>query len=448
MKKNSDFTEGPILQQLVLFALPVLLALFLQALYGAVDLFVVGQFASNADVSGVSTGSQLTMMLANEITGFSMGLTVLIGRKIGEKNPREAGRITGAGLVLMLIIGAVLTVIVVALAPQLAGLLKAPDEAYEATASYIRICGMGMIIITGYNLIGAIFRGLGDSKTPLIVVFVATIFNILGDLLLVAVFHMGASGAAIATVFAQFVSLVASYLIIRRKEGLFTLTRSDIRFDAAISRNIVSLGLPLAFSDALISLSFLVVLAIVNSLGLIASAGVGIAEKVCGFIMLVAAAFAQSMAAFVAQNMGAKKPERAFRVLYCGMALSVACGIFLAWGSFFHGDLLSRIFSEDAEVVAAAWEYLKAYAIDSLLVSFMFCFIGFFNGMGMTKFTMIQGIIGAFCVRIPFSYIMSKQEPVSLFHIGLATPASSLLQILLCVGCMIWIRKTHRIEGM
>lgn len=446
MSKNSDFTEGPILKQLIMFAVPILFALFLQALYGAVDLFVVGQFASSADVSGVSTGSQLTMMLANEITGFSMGLTVLIGRKIGEKKTDEVGRTIGAGIVLMALIGLGLSLVVFVFAPQISGVLNAPTEAFAATSSYVRICGAGMIVITGYNLIGAIFRGLGDSKTPLIVVAVACVFNILGDLLLVAVFGMGASGAAIATVGAQFISLIVSYVIIKRKERVFTISKGDIRFDADISKSIVSLGLPLAFSDALIALSFLVVLAIVNSLGLVVSAGVGVAEKVCGFIMLFSAAFSQSMAAFVAQNMGAKKPDRAFRVLRCGIVLSLVCGVVLAWMSFFHGDILTGIFSKDSQVVAAGWEYLKACAIDCLLVSFMFCLIGFFNGMGMTKFTMIQGIVGAFCVRIPFSYVMSKQVPVSLFAIGLATPASSVLQILLCAGCMIWLRKSGKYE--
>ncbi len=421
--------------------LPVLFALFLQAMYGAVDLLVVGKFAQPADVSAVSTGSQIMMTITNLMSSLAMGITIFLGQKIGERDEKTGGRIVGSGIFLFLMIGAVLTAAIPLLAPALANLMQAPQEAFTLTTSYIRICGLGSIIIIAYNLIGSIFRGMGDSRTPLVTVMIACVCNIAGDLLLVAVFGMGTRGAAFATVFAQLISVLISIVLIRRKTLPFTIQKTDIRFHADMIGKIISLGAPIALQDFLVGISFLIILAIVNALGLIPSAGVGVAEKVCTFIMLVPLAFMQSMSAFVAQNRGAGKPERALKGLRCAIALSAAFAVTMFFLSFFRGDLLSGIFAKDADVLAASAEYLKAYAIDCLLTCFLFCFIGFFNGMERTRFVMVQGVIGAFCVRVPVSFLMSRWEPVSLFHIGLATPCSTLLQILMCFACIYHMKR-------
>ena len=428
-----DFTEGKILGPLLLFVLPVLFALFLQAMYGAVDLLVVGKFAGAEDVSAVSTGSQIMMTLTNLVSSLAMGLTIYLGQKIGERDMEFGGRIIGCGIVFFLIVGAVLTGITAVLAPQLAGIMHAPAEAYSRTVSYIRICGIGSIVIIGYNLIGSIFRGIGDSRTPLITVLIACVCNIAGDLLLVAGLKRGAEGAALATVLAQLVSVVISYGLIRRKTLPFSFQKGYLRLSGSIVRKIVLLGTPIALQDLLVGISFLVILAIVNGLGLTASAGVGVAEKVCAFIMLVPAAFMQAMSAFVAQNRGAGRSDRAAKGLLYSVEVSVVFGVIMFYLAFFHGDLLAGIFAKDAEVIAAASDYLKAYGIDCLLTCFLFCFIGYFNGMEYTRFVMLQGIIGAFLVRVPVSFAMSRWEPVSLFRIGLATPCSTVLQITLCM---------------
>lgn len=441
MKNNLDFTEGKILSPLLRFAMPVLFALFLQAMYGAVDLLVVGKFADAADVSAVSTGSQIMMTLTNLVSSFAMGITVFVGEKIGEKKPKEAGQIVGSGLVLFLGIGIAFTVLIPLGAGILAQIMHAPKEAFSLTTSYIRICGIGFIVIIAYNLIGSIFRGIGDSQTPLLTVAIACVCNIAGDLLLVAVFHLGTAGAAIATVFAQMVSVVISLFLIKRKELPFSMDKHMIRWHGGIVKKIFRLGAPIAIQDLLVGISFLVILAIVNSLGLTESAGVGVAEKVCAFIMLVPSAFMQSMSAFVAQNRGAGKSERAVKALWYAIGVSIIFAVTMFYISFFHGDLLSWIFAKDTDIIAASAEYLRAYAIDCLLTCFLFCFIGFFNGMELTTFVMAQGIIGAFLVRVPVSFIMSRIEPVSLFRIGLATPCSTVLQILLCFGCMVYIKK-------
>jgi putative MATE family efflux protein len=325
--------------------------------------------------------------------------------------------------------------------------MHAPAEAFELTTAYVRICGAGMLVIIAYNLIGSVFRGIGDSLTPLITVAIACVFNIAGDLLLVAGFHMGTIGAAIATVGAQAVSVVISFFLMRRRmrrgQMPFTLSRDQIRFKGDIIARMTRLGLPIATQDLLVGISFLIIQAIVNALGVVPSAGIGVAEKVCAFIMLVPSAFMQSMSAFVAQNAGAGRFDRAEKALRYGILLSLAVGIVMFYLSFFHGTELALLFAKDMDVAAAGADYLKAYAIDCLLTCFLFCFIGFFNGIGMTRFVMIQGIVGAFAIRIPVAFIMSREVPPSMFHIGLATPCSTVVQVILCMICFHFANRKH-----
>lgn len=432
MESKRNLTEGNILSSLMGFALPVLAALFLQTMYGAVDMMIVGRFSHAAQVSAVSTGSWIMQTITTAIVGLSMGTTILLGRKIGEKRTQEAGDVVGASIWIFGLIGIVVTVVMQFGAVPCTAWMRAPKEAFDSTAVYVRICSAGALFIVAYNVMGSIFRGLGNSRLPLISVAIACIVNIAGDLLLVGVFHMAAAGAAIATVFAQGISVLLSLVIIKKQKMPFELSKKSVRWNRSIASHIMKLGFPIAFQDVLVSISFLVISAIVNTLGVIPSAGVGVAEKLCGFVLLVPSAYGQAMSAFVAQNIGASKPDRAKKALAYGILTSLGVGVFLAYFSFFHGDILAGIFSGDREVVLAAADYLRAYAIDCLLVSFMFCMTGFFNGCGKTAFVMVQGIAGAFGVRIPVSYMMSRLTPVSLFKIGLATPLSTLLQILLC----------------
>ena len=440
-KEIKDFTSGGILMPLITFAGPVLAALFLQSLYGAVDLLVVGKFAAASDVSAVATGSNLMMTITNPISGIAMGVTILLGQQIGMGNREKAGDIIGTGICMFGCIALVITAFLTVLAGRLAAAMSAPPEALAATTGYIRICGAGMIAIIAYNLIGSIFRGIGDSTTPFLTVLIATVINIIGDLTLVKGFGMGAQGAACATVLAQLCSVILSLILIRKKGLPFVLTKAQIRFRPEFAGKIASLGLPIAISDLLVGFSFLLIQTFVNALGLVASAGIGVAEKVCAFIMLVPSSFMQSMAAFISQNIGAREYGRAKKALWYGIGVSLVAGFIMFYVNFFHGNVMAGIFTSDPELIMAAFDYLKAYAIDCLLTAVFFVFVGFYNGVGLTKFVMIQGIIGAMCVRVPVSYFMSRMRPVSLFRIGMATPCSSAVQIVLCIGCFLWLRR-------
>ena len=432
MKRHLDFTQGKIVEPLLQFAVPVLLALFLQALYGAIDLAIVGQFSSPADVSAVGTGSQIMMTITGLVTSFAMGLTILLGQRIGKGQMESGGKVIGCGIVLFAAIGAFLTVVTVLFSGSITQILHAPEEAFELTRLYVLICGSGSLAIVGFNFIAAVFRGLGDSRTPMITVLIASIFNVAGDILLVKVFRMGASGAAAATVAAQLLSVIISLFLIRTSGLPFEMNRGMIRLDKEIVRHIVILGVPIALQDFLVGISFLIILAIVNTLGVTASAGVGVAERVCTFIMLIPSSFMQSMSAFASQNKGAGKYDRALKALWLAVGTSTLFGVVMFFISFFHGDLLASLFSADPEVIRAAADYLKAYGIDCLLTCFLFCFIGYFNGMGMTTFIMIQGIAAAFLIRVPAAWFFSGLRHVSLFYIGLGIPMSTVMQIILC----------------
>lgn len=440
-QQENTFVQGKILQPLIVFALPVLFTLFLQAMYGAVDLLIVGKFASPADVSAVSTGSQIMMTLTNLVSSFAMGTTILLGQQIGCGERKNGGRTVGTAIVMFAVLAVAMTAVLVLLAPQISSIMKAPAEAFVKTVSYVRICGAGMLVIVAYNLIGCIFRGLGDSRTPLLTVAIACVCNIAGDLLLCAGLGLGTAGAAIATVAAQVVSVVVSLAVIRKKELPFEMHRTDIRLHGKTLHRTAGLGAPIALQDLLVSVSFLTILAIVNAMGVTASAGVGVAEKVCAFIMLISSAFMQSISAFVAQNYGAGCIDRARKALHYGAAVSFVIGVGMFFLTYFHGGLLAGIFSSDAEVIAAAADYLRAYAIDCLFTSIFFCYTGYYNGIGQTRFVMLQGIAGAFGVRVPVSYLISRTANATLFHIGLATPLSSIVQLFLCLGFMVYLKR-------
>lgn len=444
--KQNDFTEGSILSPLIRFVFPILFALLIQSLYGAVDLLIVGQFSDAVNVSAVSVGSQLMHSITLLIVDLAIGTTVLLGESIGQRKQAECGRVVGATICIFTIIGILLAIAMQPLAVPVAAALNAPEEAFSQTVSYIRICCGGAVFIVAYNILGSIFRGIGDARMPLITVLIAAAFNVGGDLLLVAGFGMGAAGAAIATVAAQALSVILSLVIINKRGLPFSFSLKDVGFHGRLIRRILTLGAPIAFQDLLVSMSFLIILAIVNELGVVASAGIGVAQKLCGFIMLLPSAFSQAMSSFVAQNYGARKMRRAQKALLYGIGISFACSLLLGYLAFFHGAAMSAVFSNDLDVCLASGEYLKAYGIDCLQTSFLFCFIGYFNGCQKTRFVMVQGIIGAFGVRVPLSILFSRIKPVSIFRIGLATPSSSIVQNILCLIYFLILRKKMKGE--
>ena len=442
---KNNFTEGNILKKLSLFMLPVLGALILQAAYGAVDLLVVGRFGSTAGLSAVSTGSQLMNLVTFMVTQLAMGATVLIARYLGEKKPERIGAVLGGATVVFAILATVLFVLLVFFAHPIAVLMQAPSEALGLTTRYVRICGMGIFFIVAYNMLAAIFRGLGDSKSPLLFVLVACLINIAGDLLFVAGFKMDAAGAAIATVMAQAVSVVLAIVILLKKDLPFTLKKSDFRLNPQC-RKFLQVGLPLALQEVLTQASFLALCAFVNRLGLTASSGYGVASKIVSFAMLIPSALMQSMASFVAQNVGASKPKRAKQAMFTGMGIGLVFGCAVFALVMLKGDVLAGIFSTDTEVVQKGFEYLKGFAPETILTAILFSMLGYFNGNNKTVFVMIQGLVQTLLVRLPMSYLMSIQPNASLTKIGLAAPVSTLVGVLLNTAFYLYFTHSQQKE--
>ena len=430
--EKNDFTQGSILKKLAAFMLPILGALVLQAAYGAVDLLVVGRFGSTIGLSAVSTGSQVLNLVTFVVTQLAMGVTVLIARYLGEKKPELIGSVIGGAAVVFTLLSAVLFVVMVGFARSISVLMQAPAEAVALTASYVRICGSGIFFIVAYNLLAAVFRGLGDSKSPLLFVLVACVVNIIGDLVLVAGFHLDAAGAAIATVAAQAVSVVCAVVILLKKKLPFTIRKSDFRLNLQ-SRKFLSIGLPLALQEFLTQLSFLALCAFVNRLGLEASSGYGVACKIVNFAMLIPSSLMQSMASFVSQNMGAGNPKRAKKAMFTGIGIGLSFGCAMFALVFFRGDLLSNVFTTDVAVIQNAFAYLKGFAPETLATAVLFSMVGYFNGSDKTVWVMVQGLVQTLLVRLPMAYIMSIQPNASLTMIGLAAPTSTVVGIVLNV---------------
>ena len=440
---KADFTQGNILKKLVAFMMPVLGALILQAAYGAVDLLVVGRFGSTSGLSAVSTGSQVLNLVTFVVIQFAMGITVLIARYLGEKRPERIGAVIGGGTVVFTMMSVVLFIAMVGFARPISVLMQAPAEAVDLTASYVRICGAGIFFIVAYNLLSAIFRGLGDSKSPLLFVLVACIVNIIGDLVLVACLHMDAAGAAIATVTAQALSVVFAVMLLLKKDLPFAITKKDFRLNPQC-RKFLKIGLPLALQEFLTQISFLALCAFVNRLGLEASSGYGVACKIVNFAMLVPSSLMQSMASFVSQNIGAGKKKRAKQSMFTGIGVGLAVGCVVFVLVLFKGDVLCSVFSTDAAVIQNGFAYLKGFAPETLVTAILFSMVGYFNGNNKTVWVMTQGLIQTLLVRLPLAYFMSIQPNASLTKIGLAAPVATTVGIVLNVGFFIYLNRAEQ----
>ena len=424
---KTDFTQGRILPKLAFFMLPILGALVLQAAYGAVDLLVVGRFGSTSGLSAVSTGSQVLNLVTFVVTQLAMGVTVLIARYLGEKRPQYIGQVIGGAAIVFTLLAAALFVVLVFFARFIASLMQAPAEALDLTASYVRICGSGIFFIVAYNMLSALFRGLGDSRSPLIFV-------------LVAGFHLDAAGAAIATVAAQAVSVICAIAMLLKKELPFKIHRSDFKLNPQCKK-FLGIGLPLALQEFLTQLSFLALCAFVNRLGLEASSGYGVACKIVNFAMLIPSSLMQSMASFVSQNVGAGNKKRAEQSMLTGIGIGLVFGCVVFALVWCKGDVLSGLFTADAAVIANGYAYLKGFAPETIATAILFSMVGYFNGNDKTLWVMVQGLVQTLLVRLPMAYIMSIQPNASLTMIGLSAPTSTAVGILLNISFFLWLKR-------
>ena len=440
-----ELTSGSVMKNLLFFSLPYLLSFFLQTLYGMADLLIIGQFGSVADTTAVSVGSQVMHMLTVMIVGLAMGATVNIGQAIGGRDNRRAALFTGNTVTLFMGLSSVLTLLLLVLRRAIVSAVSTPADAAAGTVDYLTICFIGIPFITAYNIISAVFRGMGDSKSPMYFIAVACAANIALDYLFIGVLGMGPAGAALGTVLSQAISVIISLIVIKRRSTGLALTKADIRPNKQIIGKILKIGIPVAMQDGFIQIAFMVITVIANRRGLNDAAAVGIVEKIIGFLFLVPSSMLSAVSALGAQNIGAQKPERARKTLLYAIFIAAGFGGTVAVIMQFLSSGAVSLFTDSAAVIRLGGEYLRGYAWDCLFAGIHFAFSGHFCACGKSGISFMHNMIAILLVRIPGAYFMSSMFPGTLYPMGLATAAGSLLSAIICaVAFIILIKKEKK----
>lgn len=444
MEKN--LTTGSVLKTIIYFALPYLLSYFLQTLYGMADLYITGQFNGVDSITAVSNGSQVMHMLTVIIVGLAMGTTVIIGKAVGGNKLDNAGRAIGNTITLFMGIAIVMTIVFLIAAKPIVLLIGVPQEAVAGTVRYLIICFIGIPFITAYNIISSIFRGLGDSKSPMYFIGISCLTNITLDYVFIGLCDLGPSGAALGTVLSQTFSVIVAFISIRKRKTGIKLVKEDFIPDRKVLGEILKVGIPVAVQDGCIQVAFIIITVIANHRGLDDAAAVGIVEKMISAIFIIPSSMLATVSALSAQNIGAGKYDRAAKTLKYATMITSVYGVFMAVIMQVLAAPLLALFTKDAAVVVLGTQYMKGYIIDSIFAGVHFCFSGYFAAYGKSYIGFMHNIISITFVRVPGSYLASKLSGDTLFPMGLAAPAGSLLSVIICVCAYIYLKRSGKLE--
>ena len=443
MEKN--LTSGSVLKNIAGFSLPYLLSYFLQTLYGMADLFIIGQFSGTADITAVSIGSQVMHMLTVMIVGLAMGATIAIGRAVGGREQERAALAVGNSVTLFMGVSVVLTAVLLALVRPIAAVMSTPAEAVEGTVQYLTICFVGIPCITAYNIISSIFRGLGDSKSPMCFVAVACAANIGLDYLFIGGMGLGPAGAG--TTLSQTLSVAAALAVITRQKTGLPLGRASFRPRRDILAPILKVGVPVALQDGFIQVSFILITIIANHRGLNDAAAVGIVEKVISFVFLVPSSMLSTVSALAAQNAGAGKDRRAVQTLRYAVTLCLGFGLAVGVAVQFLAGNIVALFDPTPAVVEAGSQYIRGYIWDCMFAGVHFSFSGYFCAYGRSGLSFLHNALSIVLVRIPGAYLMSQWFPETLLPMGCAAAAGSCLSVVVCVAAFAWLRRQESRPG-
>lgn len=444
MEKN--LTTGSVFKTLLYFSLPYFLAFFLQTLYGMADLFIIGQYNGVESTTAVSIGSQVMHMLTVMIVGLAMGATVMIGQAVGAGRREQTSLAIGNTATLFMILSVVMTAVLLLMVKPIVRVMSTPAEAVSGTISYLTVCFIGIPFITAYNIISSVFRGMGDSKSPMYFIAVACVVNIVLDYLLIGGLRLGPVGAALGTTLSQTISvIIALFVIIKRKMGI-TLTAAAFKLRRETMGGLLKIGIPIAMQDGFIQIAFIVITIIANRRGLNDAAAVGIVEKIIGILFLVPSSMLQSVSALSAQNVGAGKHDRARRTLGYASVLSVMWGLAAVVLMQFDAETFIGLFADNAEVIRLGGQYMRGYVWDSALAGIHFCFSGYFCAYGLSGISFLHNSLSIVCVRIPGAYFASAYFTDTLFPMGLASTAGSALSVAVCTGVFLWMERRRK-EG-
>lgn len=447
MEKN--LTNGSVFKNVILFSLPYLLSYFLQTLYGMADLFIIGQYDGVASTTAVSVGSQVMHMLTVMIVGLAMGTTVSIGQAVGANDKKKISKSIGNTVILFMAVAVIGMAVLLILVHPIVSLMSTPEEAVNGTVKYLTICFIGIPFITAYNIISSIFRGMGDSKSPMYFIAVACFANIVLDYIFMGVLGLGPAGAALGTTISQAISVAVSLFIVF-KRNIIVLGRNDFIPDKFIMRKILSIGTPIALQDGLIQVAFIVITIIANRRGLNDAAAVGIVEKIISFLFLIPSSMLSTVSALGAQNIGADKPERAIGTLRYAIMLAAGFGVLVSVVIQFTAEPVVSLFTDGstaggAAVIRLGGQYLRGYIFDCIFAGIHFSFSGYFCACGKSIVSFIHNIVAIALVRIPGVYLTSQMFPETLFPMGLATATGSLLSVFICIVAFRMIRSKETV---
>lgn len=446
MKPENNLTEGNVLQVLLAFSVPFLIANIIQALYGAVDLMVIGRFCSPESVAAVSTGTQVTQIITSMVTGLTLGGTIMVGKYTGMGDIGQTRKTVATTLTVFSIAAVILTVLMLVLVNPILSALKTPAEAFILARQYVVVCSWGIFFTCGYNAISAILRGYGDSRRPMVFVALACVLNVIGDIVLVKYAGMGVAGVALATVSSQAVSMICAIIYLNKKKFVFTFKLENFRIDRERAKELASVGIPISLQECMVRLSFLYLTSVTNRLGVDAAAAVGIASKYDVFAMLPATSIASALAAITAQNYGAGKPKRAKISMIAGISFAfTVSACFWLWAQV-SPETMIGMFTKDAKIIQAGIPFFTSCSYDYLAVSFVFCMNGYLNGRSQTIFTMISVCIGALMLRMPMIYLAFTYCPDNLFVIGSIAPAVSGIMAVYTLFYVIRLMKIKKVE--
>ncbi len=416
-------------------------AYFLQILYGLADLYVIGQYCDVDSTTAVSNGAQVMYLVTVVLIGLAMGTTVLTARAVGAKDNARARIIIGNTITMFAVIAAVLLVFLLCMRSWIVSVMDTPPEAVAGMEHYLTVCFIGIPFIIAYNIIASIFRGLGDSRSPMYFVAVACVVNIALDYLFIGYFGLGAMGAALGTTLSQMASVLFAIGAIRRHRGVMDLSRSDLRPQKNAVKHILKVGLPIAVQDGFIQVSFLAITVIANQRGLVDAAAVGIVEKFIGLVFIVPSAMLSTVSAISAQNIGAGNTVRARLTMRTAMMITTGYGIVVAIVLQFVPQLAVGIFTDNPQVLAQGADYLRGYVWDCIFAGLHFCFSGFFTACGYSIISFVHNCISIVCARIPLAWLSSTLYPDTLYPMGLSTCTGSMLSCLICLGAYCWMKK-------
>ena len=439
MEKN--LTTGSVFKTVVYFSLPYLLSYFLQTLYGMADLFIVGQFNGVDSITAVSIASQVMHMITVMIVGLAMGATVMIGRAVGAGKHEEVSSAIGNTIALFMTLSVIIMSVLLMAVKPIASVMLTPPEAFGETVTYLTICMIGIPFITGYNINSSIFRGQGDTKSPMYFIGIACAANIVLDYLFIGVFKLGAAGAALGTTLSQTISVIVSLIIIRKRNMGFSLSLKDLKPKTAVIINLLKVGIPVALQDGFIQISFLIITIIANNRGLNDAAAVGIVEKIIGILFLVPSSMLSAVSVISAQNAGAGKHDRARQTLWIGILITVVFGTISAVIMQFSAGSVIGLFTDNTKVILLGGQYMSSYVWDCIFAGIHFCFSGYFCAYGLSGISFIHNSVSIVCARIPLAYLASIYFADTLFPMGIAAPVGSILSVVICISVFIWLSK-------